>query len=147
MQAYIENLEQQGYIFTEPEHSTLRLTGRANEVLFRGERVEMSRPAEVKAEKRRTDTRKKAASTEQAAPEDGLLSALKALRAQLARQEDVPAYIVFSNAVLVDMAAKKPKNMAEFLRVFGVGSIKAARYGEAFLREIAAYQERADGAV
>ena len=79
---------------------------------------------------------------ERPAAEDSLLSALKALRSELARAENVPDYVVFSNAVLTDMAVKKPQTMEEFLEVSGVGQVKAARYGEKFLREIAAYQNR-----
>ena len=47
--------------------------------------------------------------------------------------------MVFSNAALLDMAAKTPRTMDEFLEVSGVGDIKAARYGTAFLNAIAAY--------
>ena len=75
-------------------------------------------------------------------PEDAtLLAALKGLRAQFAQEEDVPAYIVFSNAALADMAARRPRDMGEFLQVSGVGYVKAARYGERFLALIAAWQE------
>ena len=48
--------------------------------------------------------------------------------------------MVFSNAALVDMAAKRPRTREEFLGVSGVGEVKAARYGEAFLRVIADYE-------
>ena len=61
--------------------------------------------------------------------------------ARLAAAEGVPAYVVFSNATLADMAAKAPHTMEDFLEVSGVGEIKAARYGEAFLKAIAAYEE------
>ena len=108
-------------------------------MLFRGERVEMARPVEAGEKKQPGSSSPKTSPVERTAPEEGLLAALKALRARLARQEDVPAYIVFSNATLADMASKKPQNMAELLQISGVGYIKAARYGETFLREIAAY--------
>ena len=65
----------------------------------------------------------------------------RALRAAIAAAEGVPAYVVFSNATLADMAAKAPRTMEDFLEVSGVGEIKAARYGEAFLKAIAAYEE------
>ena len=58
---------------------------------------------------------------------------LKALRLKLAQQENVPAYIVFSNAALEDMARREPRTMEEFLQVSGVGAYKAERYGAAFL--------------
>ena len=73
------------------------------------------------------------------------VSAIGVLRvsgpAAIAAAEGVPAYVVFSNATLADMAAKAPHSMEDFLEVSGVGEIKAARYGEAFLKAIAAYEE------
>lgn len=65
-----------------------------------------------------------------------LLSALKALRSRMAKEAKVPAYVIFSNATLEDMAAKAPKTMEQFLTVSGVGEVKARRYGKVFLDEI-----------
>ena len=73
---------------------------------------------------------------------EALFETLRASRAQIAREESVPAYIVFSNAALADMAAKAPGTMAEFLQVSGVGAVKAARYGKRFLRVIADHREK-----
>jgi ATP-dependent DNA helicase RecQ len=58
---------------------------------------------------------------------------LRALRKRLADGEGVPAYIVFSDAVLRQMAARKPRTAAELLQVPGVGPVKLERYGAAFL--------------
>ena len=63
----------------------------------------------------------------------------KALRFRIAQEQGVPAYIVFSNATLLDMAAKRPGSMQELLEVSGVGHVKAERYGAAFLNEIRHY--------
>ena len=62
--------------------------------------------------------------------------------AELAKAEGVPAYVVFSNATLADMAVKRPENMDEFLEVSGVGEYKAARYGKAFLKAIREWEEK-----
>ena len=51
----------------------------------------------------------------------------------------MPAYIVFSNATLQDMAQKAPVTMADFLDVSGVGKYKAERYGQAFITTIKKY--------
>ena len=48
--------------------------------------------------------------------------------------------MVFSNAALADMAVKQPGSMVEFQQVSGVGAVKAAKYGQAFLEEIARWQ-------
>jgi ATP-dependent DNA helicase RecQ len=58
---------------------------------------------------------------------------LRALRKRLADAEGVPAYIVFSDAVLRAMAARLPRTAAEMLGVPGVGPVKLERYGAAFL--------------
>ena len=52
--------------------------------------------------------------------------------------------MVFSNATLSDMAARAPATLDELLQVTGVGQLKAARYGRAFLEAIAAYQSTAE---
>ena len=69
-----------------------------------------------------------------------LLLELKELRAQLAKKEKVPAYVIFTNATLEDMAAKLPQTMEALLTVSGVGSVKAQRYGKPFLKLLKAYQ-------
>ena len=61
---------------------------------------------------------------------------MKALRSRLAQGAGVPAYVIFSNATLADMAALRPLDMEEFLRVSGVGRVKAERYGREFLQAI-----------
>ena len=66
-----------------------------------------------------------------------LYARLASLRGELAREQGVPAYIVFSNAALVDMCAKRPRTHEEFLGVSGVGAKKAELYADAFLAEIA----------
>jgi superfamily II DNA helicase RecQ len=63
-----------------------------------------------------------------------LFQRLRALRRALADAEGVPAYIVFSDAVLARMAAERPTDEAGLLAVAGVGPAKLARYGQAFLR-------------
>ena len=60
-------------------------------------------------------------------------------KAELAKRESVPAYVIFSNATLADMAEKAPRSLSELLEVSGVGERKASRYGEAFLRTIEEY--------
>jgi ATP-dependent DNA helicase RecQ len=66
-----------------------------------------------------------------------LLSRLKALRMDFARELGKPAFVVFSDATLIDMVERKPKTQSEMLAVSGVGPSKYERFGEAFLSEIA----------
>lgn len=68
--------------------------------------------------------------------DEKLLAALYALRKRLAAKQNLPAYMVFSDATLREMVQSKPLSMDEFLNITGVGEKKAARYGMAFLRAI-----------
>jgi ATP-dependent DNA helicase RecQ len=70
-----------------------------------------------------------------------LYEALRELRAELAREANIPAYVVFSNATLQDMARKKPQTVSQFKKVSGVGEMKAAWYAEKFLARIQAFLE------
>jgi ATP-dependent DNA helicase RecQ len=71
-------------------------------------------------------------------PEDlALYERLRSLRFSLAQTADLPAYIIFSDATLRDMVAKRPSTEADFLGVQGVGEVKLERYGKAFLACIA----------
>lgn len=130
---FVEALEAQGYLHTDSMHGSVELTQKAGNVLFRNEKVKITVKEPPAPEKRRGIK----ASPVSVEEENDLFTALKELRFKLAQQENVPAYIIFSNASLADMATKAPRNMAEFLEVSGVGKVKASRYGSAFLEEIA----------
>ena len=69
----------------------------------------------------------------------GLLAALKAARLRLARERKVPAYVIFSDRTLIDMAALCPRNLGEFAAVNGVGAAKLKDFGPVFLAAIAAH--------
>ena len=129
----IAHLEAEGYLETEREHDTLRLTAAAGRVLYHRERVTMLKKQETTPEA----TVRRAAGEEKLTGQAAeLYERLRRLRADIAREENVPAYVVFSNATLADMAKKMPKNTTELRRVSGVGEIKAQWYGKKFLKEV-----------
>jgi ATP-dependent DNA helicase RecQ len=68
-----------------------------------------------------------------------LFERLRELRSRLAREADLPAYIVFADAALREMAARKPQTPDEFLQISGVGTVKLERYGDEFLTCIQDY--------
>ncbi len=68
-----------------------------------------------------------------------LFDKLKTVRRQLADKQSIPPFAVFSDAVLRDMAATKPKTMEEFLALKGVGNVKADKYGEIFIEVVNSY--------
>ena len=65
-----------------------------------------------------------------------LLGSLKELRLELARERNVPAYVIFSDRSLQDMARKRPGSVEEFADVFGVGESKLRDFAEPFLAAI-----------
>jgi ATP-dependent DNA helicase RecQ len=66
--------------------------------------------------------------------DEELLTLLKSLRLHLARERGIPAYMIFNDATLLEMADRKPKTEAELLQVPGVGPAKLEKYGAAFLK-------------
>lgn len=74
----------------------------------------------------------RAAFPEGSEPTD-LFGELRVLRKQLADARRVPAYVVFNDATLIEMADRRPKSESELLSISGVGPKKLAQYGEAFL--------------
>jgi ATP-dependent DNA helicase RecQ len=72
----------------------------------------------------------------EAVPDPALFERLRALRKKLADERGVPAYVVFSDKTLLDMAARQPRTRDEFLAVHGVGRRKLEQYGDPFLAEL-----------
>ena len=134
----ISFLEQEGYVETfGNNYPMLGLLPRASDVLFGGERITMkqAKPKEPKLRK----TKKTRAASSAEAVDRTLLLRLKALRREIADGKNVPAYIVFSDATLIDMCRKLPKNTEEMLDVSGVGETKLKMYGESFLHVLREY--------
>lgn len=71
-----------------------------------------------------------------ASPDKRLFEHLKAVRKQIAASQNIPPYLVFSDATLLEMSARRPRNLGEFMQISGVGEKKAAKYATIFLREI-----------
>jgi ATP-dependent DNA helicase RecQ len=74
------------------------------------------------------------------ARDPSLLPALKTLRLRLAKERRVPAYVIFSDRTLIDMAARQPRDLNAFAEVHGVGAAKLRDFGKIFLEAIAAHQ-------
>jgi ATP-dependent DNA helicase RecQ len=111
-------------------HGALRLTEAARPVL-RGEAGIVLRKDTLTTGARRAAA--KALVSDEDAP---LLSALKAKRRALAEAARVPAYVIFTDRTLIEMAETRPGTMDEIARVSGVGATKLDRYGRAFLEVI-----------
>ena len=123
----IAQLVEQGYLDCG-SGEILEPTPAAAEILFRGRAVTVTMEE--------TALRERFPQSGTVIADSKLLANLKALRKRLAEKEKVPAFVIFSNATLEDMAKKQPKTMDEFLTVSGIGRVKAQRYGTAFLKEL-----------
>ena len=116
----------------DPErHGGLRMTEKARPIL-RGEDTIQLRRDTIKAAK--TGNKIKMLVSEDDAP---LLSALKAKRRALAEAAGVPAYIIYNDSTLIEMAQKRPMSLDEMAKISGVGAKKLQSYGDAFLSVIA----------
>ena len=81
--------------------------------------------------------RRRASRKHQDGPPDPLFDALRETRRKLASDAGVPPYVIFHDSTLRDIAARKPRNLAELGLVQGIGAVKLARYGEAMLAALA----------
>ena len=65
-----------------------------------------------------------------------LYERLRAVRQEIAREQQLPPYCIFSNRTLFEMSRSLPFTMEEFRELYGVGKTNSSRYGERFLKEI-----------
>jgi ATP-dependent DNA helicase RecQ len=132
---FIKELQRQQFLTqTEAEYPVLKLTDKSKEVLFRGMQVNM----------RILKTKEKAIpkQPEEYGIDAGLLEALKNLRKKIATASAVPAFVVFTDATILDMCKKRPRTEAELLEVSGVGTAKLEKYGKLFIGLINEYHSR-----
>ena len=135
---YIHVLQRRGYLVQPPGDYDVMVTSRiADSVLFEGERVLWKHPREGTFRTGIQKTASEAADTD-------LFERLRALRAELARRARVPAYVIFHDTTLREMAAKQPTTLEALLSVSGVGQQKAAKYGCQTLDVIRAWKKARD---
>ena len=115
----------------DPErHGALRMTEAARPILRDEQSITLRRDTLV------SKTRRPAAKALVSDEDAPLLSALKAKRRALAEAAKVPAYVVFNDRTLIEMAEKRPTCVDDMARISGVGAKKLERYGDAFLSVI-----------
>ena len=139
IRSYVDQLIDLGYLKVNTQIMTLELTSNSSLILFGGQKVSMSVRKEPAAILKRGKKPRDNMSKYTLGYDEELFSLLKALRSTIAQEENVPAYIVFSNATLTEMASKAPRSMSELMDISGVGKVKASRYGQRFLDAISDY--------
>ena len=143
----LDHLEEKGYLQAEgSDYPVLKATERSRAVLYEHEPVLMKtvRPPQ-KPEKAEKPQRTRQTGQGTGDADNGLFEALRQLRFRLAREQHVPAYVVFTDAALRDMSIRKPTDLSQFLEVNGVGQAKAEKYGSLFLEQIQSYIEQKEG--
>ncbi|TQV78075.1 DNA helicase RecQ [Exilibacterium tricleocarpae] len=118
---------------------SLRLTERCRVVLRGEENLALRRdPTEQKVRKQR-------GSSHQLSGDDGLLwDALRACRKKMAEDQNVPPYVIFHDATLMELVAYRPANPDQFARINGVGQSKLEKYSDAFLEVIRRHEAGGD---
>lgn len=128
----IDFLAEKEYISADNETEVLKLLPKSRDVLFGRERLVM----------KKVENSEKVVKTHR--PEvpvnSDLLDALKALRKGIASKKSVPAYVIFTDATLIDMCKKCPETPDEMLEVSGVGRTKLEKFGKQFLEEITKFR-------
>jgi len=131
---WIEQLVSQDYLAKVGEYNVLNVTPDGRRLL-RGEVT----PRLLRPAKTAKATAAKAAADSWEGVDRGLFDELKRLRHETAAAQNVPAYIVFGDATLRDMARRRPSTQEGFRHVKGVGEKKLADHGQAFVERITAY--------
>ncbi|MEI6201526.1 MAG: DNA helicase RecQ [Enhydrobacter sp.] len=116
------------------EHGRWWVTDEGWKILKGEGRIELRKDLATSSAKGSRRDRKAAVASAIASEADGaLLDALKALRSKLAKAQNVPAYVVFSDRTLVELATHRPASPAAMREIHGIGDAKLERYGTAFL--------------
>ncbi len=137
----IRQLIHRGYLEQDiAEYSVLKLTPAARPLLLGKESVDLARPrmrVTRVSKSSRTRGAKRTVDSELSPQDQELFERLRGLRRRLASEQQVPAYVVFSDATLMAMAANRPQTAHDFLAIPGVGQAKLDRYGDLFMGMIA----------
>lgn len=127
------------------EGHTFKLNAVSKQILKGERKVEISEFISFTERKAEEEAKVPATASKRSVVKNELFEKLRILRKQLADAMGMPAYIVFSDASLSDMAEKCPINKSMFLAISGVGQEKYNRFGEAFIKEIKAHVQANQG--
>lgn len=119
------------------QHNRILLTPFARKVLFEGEKVKLTTVVKKVIDKKETKEAKSKVKT----VEGSLFETLRKLRYEIAQKDEVPAYVIFSDAALRQMETLRPMSDEEFLAIDGVGKAKLEKYGSEFINAIIEFQK------
>lgn len=134
-QQYVIQLINQGYCeIAFHKHNALQLTNFSERVLFKNEKVQLTKPIDVihKIEPQNKLKIKKN-------KKDTLFERLRKLRHKISLEENIPAYLVFNDVTLKEIEKERPLSQQDFLNISGVGQRKMEVYGDLFIAEVASF--------
>lgn len=130
-QQYIIQLINQGICeIAFHKNNALQLTELSHKVLYKNHEVSLTHPIDIKEKIAPVSVKKKKPS------KNGLFERLRQLRYRISLEENIPAYLIFSDAALKEMEQIRPMTSDEFLTISGVGQRKLDVYGDEFIAEI-----------
>ncbi|MEO8885643.1 MAG: DNA helicase RecQ [Mucilaginibacter sp.] len=131
-QRYLRELVALGYLqVTDDAYPVLKLTPKSDAVLKGLQKIELIASQIIEEQE------------QVALPfDETLLNLIKVTRHDIAQQENVPAYIIVSDATLVEIATYLPQSLDELRLISGFGDIKLARYGREFLTTVKSYSQQ-----
>ncbi|MGY6651298.1 DNA helicase RecQ [Amycolatopsis sp. TRM77291] len=135
--AVVRQLLAQGLAAVEGDYGSLVLTEGSAEVLNGERKVQLRREPERAAKAAARSSAKKAAAADMPAEAAPVFELLRSWRAAAAKEQGVPAYVIFHDATLRQIATKRPTTLQELGTVSGVGENKLAKYGEQILETLA----------
>ncbi len=136
--AVVRQLLAQGLLAVEGDYGSLVLTEASAEVLGGDREVLLRREPERAAAAKVRGSRKAAPAVDMPAEAAPLFERLRAWRAGVAKEQGVPAYVIFHDATLRQIATQRPASLADLGTVSGVGENKLAKYGEGVLEVLTA---------
>ncbi len=130
-QSLIRQIVARNFLFVDMDnHGGLKITEQGAEFLKGKDTIELRLdPQIIKSETRKVDP----AISLETQEDKSLLESLKALRLSIAKEKNVPPYVVFHDKTLIDMASKRPSTLTEMSVIHGVGHSKLEKYGQVFL--------------
>lgn len=136
-QQYLIQMINQGFCeIAFHKNNALQLTSFSKKVLFEKKMVYLTKPL---AFKEKVVVQKEI--EEKKLPKDSLFERLRKLRYKISLEENIPAYLVFSDAALKEMERARPMSQSDFLEISGVGQRKLEVYGDEFIAEIVSFMD------
>ncbi len=133
-QSIIRQMVAAGFVHLDvAEYGGVSMTAQGKDLL-RGAADFSYRPMTMKAAKAPRGTKTKQAEQSLSEAEMDMLTQLKTARSTLAQEQNVPAFMIFHDKSLRDMARRRPKNISDMSSVHGVGKAKLDRFGDVFLQ-------------